>query len=248
MEHADLEQCRKAAEAIIKADILLLCAGAGMSADSGLPVYNGIADIEAYRKMGVTYSDLCNPNWLTKDPSIFYGFWGKCYNDYVSSTPHKGYRSLLSISSDFNTTISPEYPHLKSHFVFTSNVDSMFLKVGFDKECVHEIHGTCWEWHCSKPCQERPDVFKLDSKYLFDFDTSTMKTTDASKNPKCPKCGGNARPRVLMFSDNLWIGGTGGRNYLSWRRVVEEQIEASGKKLVILEVLANLYYIPCHYE
>ncbi|EKX46935.1 hypothetical protein GUITHDRAFT_162849 [Guillardia theta CCMP2712] len=81
----------RAAELLLSADYVLIAAGAGFSADSGLPVYKDIADVDAYKKMDVTYADLCVPDWLLKDPEIFYGFWGSCYNDYLGTTPHKGY-------------------------------------------------------------------------------------------------------------------------------------------------------------
>ena len=81
----------RAAELLLSADYVLIAAGAGFSADSGLPVYKDIADVDAYKKMDVTYADLCVPDWLMKDPEIFYGFWGSCYNDYLGTTPHKGY-------------------------------------------------------------------------------------------------------------------------------------------------------------
>mmetsp|Transcript_11624 Transcript_11624/g.26627 ORF Transcript_11624/g.26627 Transcript_11624/m.26627 type:complete len:380 (-) Transcript_11624:439-1578(-) len=81
----------RAAQLLLSADYVLIAAGAGFSADSGLPVYKDIADVDAYKKMNVTYADLCIPDWLLKDPEIFYGFWGSCYNDYLGTCPHRGY-------------------------------------------------------------------------------------------------------------------------------------------------------------
>ena len=43
----------EAARAIREADVLLLCTGAGFSADSGLAVYADVADIEAYKERGL---------------------------------------------------------------------------------------------------------------------------------------------------------------------------------------------------
>ena len=70
----------KAAREIFSADFLIVAAGAGFSADSGLPVYKDIADVAAYHRMGVTYADLCDPVWQRKDAEIFFGFWGSCFN------------------------------------------------------------------------------------------------------------------------------------------------------------------------
>lgn len=86
--------CRKVAEALWRADVFLVCTGAGFSADSGLAVYKDIAELEAYQDLGIRYHDICRPEWLQRDPELFYGFWGTCYNDYRETQPHEGYDLL----------------------------------------------------------------------------------------------------------------------------------------------------------
>ena len=76
---------------LLDADYVLIAAGAGFSADSGLKVYKDIADIEAYRRLKLTYADLCTPDLLQRDPEMFFGFWGSCFNDYMQTDPHGGY-------------------------------------------------------------------------------------------------------------------------------------------------------------
>lgn len=41
---------------------------------------------------------MCQPKWLEtvsynnyRDPALFYGFWGQCFNDYRDTEPHEGY-------------------------------------------------------------------------------------------------------------------------------------------------------------
>ena len=46
----------KAALALLDADFLLITAGAGFSADSGLPVYKDIADLPAYHRRKLDYA------------------------------------------------------------------------------------------------------------------------------------------------------------------------------------------------
>ena len=81
----------RAAELLMSADYVLIAAGAGFSADSGLPVYKDIANVEAYKRLKLTYADLCTPDWLQRDPEMFFGFWGSCFNDYMDTEPHQGY-------------------------------------------------------------------------------------------------------------------------------------------------------------
>ena len=89
----DSEHAR-AALALLDADYILVCAGAGFSADSGLPVYKDIADLPAYHRRNLEYSDLCTPGWCQREPEVFFGFWGSCYNSYFSTEPHEGYRII----------------------------------------------------------------------------------------------------------------------------------------------------------
>ena len=70
-------------QAFAFADVLLIAAGAGFSADSGLPVYDSIADDARYASTGITYSDLCNPLMMIEQPELFYGFWASCCNMYA---------------------------------------------------------------------------------------------------------------------------------------------------------------------
>merc|ERR1719188_1882864 len=86
--------CAEAATLIHQADVLLLCTGAGFSADSGLAIYADVAKVEAYKKLDLEYHDICQPQWLDSDPALFWGFWGQCYNDYRETAPHPGYEMI----------------------------------------------------------------------------------------------------------------------------------------------------------
>eukprot|EP01089_Gocevia_fonbrunei_P004257 TRINITY_DN1427_c0_g1_i1.p1 TRINITY_DN1427_c0_g1~~TRINITY_DN1427_c0_g1_i1.p1 ORF type:complete len:405 (-),score=66.67 TRINITY_DN1427_c0_g1_i1:11-1225(-) len=88
------QECKNCADIIKESDFLLLHTGAGFSADSGLAVYKDIAKIEAYTQLNLDYKDLCVPKWLNEHPELFYGFWGKCFNDYRTTNPHEGYTIL----------------------------------------------------------------------------------------------------------------------------------------------------------
>ena len=82
---------RAAAAAILRATHLLVAAGAGMSADSGLATYDAIADVRCYHDRGLSYADLCCPRLLETDPALAYGFWGSCLHSYRAAAPHAGY-------------------------------------------------------------------------------------------------------------------------------------------------------------
>ncbi len=74
-----LARLRVAASAILKATHLLVAAGAGFSADSGLPCYDAIASVQAYQEQDITYADLCTPSLLESNSCMVrvYLFVGK---------------------------------------------------------------------------------------------------------------------------------------------------------------------------
>jgi NAD-dependent SIR2 family protein deacetylase len=85
-------------------------------------------------------------------------------------------------------------------FVFTTNVDGQFQKAGFDDRRVHEHHGSIHRLQCLKPCTG--DTWTADELLTNIDDTTCLWRGDP---PHCPRCGGIARPNILMFSDSYWL-------------------------------------------
>lgn len=172
-----------AALKITEADFIIVAAGAGMSADSGLAVYTDIAKVPCYQENDITYKELCDQILLRKNQVLFWSFWGNCYNNYKDAEPHKGYFLLKKIQKKLEkrkkkqlseswkqlNSISPYDIHeryLSSHdelrecskspmYIITSNVDRQFEKAGFHRNQIREIHGACENMQCSIPCRPR---------------------------------------------------------------------------------------------
>lgn len=176
-----------AARAILQADYLLVTAGAGMSADSKLPVYRDIARVDAYKTAGLDYQDLCDPVWIRKDPAVFFGFWGKCLNDYMEARHHAGYGTVADLCELVaRRAVSDSAPS----FVYTSNVDCAFRRNGrFDPTRIYEIHGNLKTWQCSRPCCD--SVWELPDDFRFEVDLKTMRAPRQRK-----QCGETAPPHV----------------------------------------------------
>ena len=70
---------------------------------------------------------------------------------------------------------------------------------GFPEVAVHECHGSIRFMQCAAPCQAA----------VWPTDAATVEKPDAelrvSTTPCCPKCGGIARPNILMFGDGDFI-------------------------------------------
>jgi NAD-dependent SIR2 family protein deacetylase len=188
------ENIKLAAKAIKEADALFITAGAGIGVDSGLPDFRGNSGFwKAYppiAKLGLSFSEMANPVWFSKDPKMAWAFYGHRLNLYRKTIPHNGFNLLLKIAKQ------KEF----GYFVFTSNVDGQFQRAGFDDAFIEECHGSIHHFQCTKPCcSEIWDADKI--KINIDLDRFEAK----EPLPICRNCGSVARPNILMFNDWDWI-------------------------------------------
>ena len=134
-----MDDWRRAIAAIKEADYLLIAAGAGLSADSGLPVYADAALVEAYQRRDLSYQELCDPSLLLTDPACAYGFWVECLEKYRRVAPHPGYAIL-------ERWLSARPPHATA--TYTSNVDGHLRRFSALRRNLCEVHGCLEEWMC----------------------------------------------------------------------------------------------------
>lgn len=183
----------RAAEAIRDADALLICAGAGIGVDSGLPDFRGNTGFwQAYPALadaGLAFTDIATPERFSTDPQLAWGFYEHRLNLYRNTVPHKGF-VLLKTWADTKPL---------GGFVFTSNVDGQFQKAGFDAARIAECHGSLHHLQCLNNCS--PDIWSADNETLCVDDLSC---TASEPFPRCPHCGEIARPNLWMFEDWGW--------------------------------------------
>lgn len=184
------------AEHLKQVDGLLITAGAGMGVDSGLPDFRGDQGFwKAYpplKHLGKSFVDMATPQLFHTDPKLAWGFYGLRLNTYRAVEPHQGFYLL----EEWSETL-PNLTH--GAFVFTSNVDGEFQKVGFKDEKVYECHGSIHWLQCVDNCKQ--DIWSVDG-YTPVVDEEYCQLTNDF--PTCPHCGGLARPNILMFSDWEW--------------------------------------------
>lgn len=188
------DDLNRAADAIRDAEALLITAGAGLGVDSGLPDFRGNEGFwNAYppmARLGISFVEMANPTWFDRDPRLAWGFYGHRLNLYRKTIPHRGFTQLLEIGRQKRGGC----------FVFTSNVDGQFQKAGFEEDRIEECHGSIHHLQCTHPCRggiwDARDV-------TVELDEGTFRAKEPL--PRCPHCGGMARPNVLMFGDWSWI-------------------------------------------
>jgi NAD-dependent SIR2 family protein deacetylase len=175
----------EAAELIAGADALLVCAGAGMGVDSGLPDFRGTEGFwrayPPYERLGLKFEEIADPVHFADDPALAWGFYGHRLHLYRATVPHEGFEILRGWGAR----------------VFTSNVDGQFQKAGFTD--VAEVHGSIHHVQCVEPCTD--EIWECS----FDVTVDPESMRAVGELPSCPNCGGLARPNILMFGDWGWV-------------------------------------------
>ncbi len=219
-----MQEIQTARDACSAATALLITAGAGMGVDSGLPDFRGNEGFwnayPPYKKLGRNFMEMANPAHFRDDPEIGWGFYGHRRNLYRATCPHAGFTSLL----EFGDSLPLRY------HCFTSNVDGHFEAAGFIPERITECHGSINHLQCLDDCNDR--VWRA-SENEIPIDENSMLAAKKSL-PRCPDCGGLARPNILMFGDWGWNSQRceqQERRYQQWLGSISD----ANAKLVILE-------------
>jgi NAD-dependent SIR2 family protein deacetylase len=184
---------RAAAQLLGHADGLMITAGAGMGVDSGLPDFRGDEGFwKAYPmlgELGIGFAEMANPRHFASDPAMGWGFYGHRLQLYRATDPHAGFARLLDIAAQLE----------HGAFVFTSNVDGHFQKAGFADDRIVECHGSIHHLQCMEKCGQ--SIWEADA-FMPEIDHAKCRLM--SEPPRCPNCGGLARPNILMFGDWDW--------------------------------------------
>lgn len=188
------QRYRRVAQLLAQANGLLITAGAGMGVDSGLPDFRGNSGFwrayPALGQAGLRFDQIANPAAFRADPHLAWGFYGHRLQLYRRTVPHAGFAILKAIAGQLP----------RGAAVFTSNVDGQFQRAGFAAEAVAECHGSIHWLQCAAPCSA--EIWPADD---FDPLVDEARCRLQSGLPCCPRCGGLARPNILMFGDDGWL-------------------------------------------
>jgi NAD-dependent SIR2 family protein deacetylase len=213
---ADAGVFSRCAQAVAKADGLLVTAGAGMGVDSGLPDFRGTQGFwRAYPALGrarIAFESIASPAAFEANPRLAWGFYGHRLALYRRTVPHAGFAILRRIGESL----------AHGAFVFTSNVDGQFQTAGFPGDRVCEIHGSIHHMQCMHGCSEA--LWTADD-FVPEVDEENCLLRCAL--PACTRCRELARPNILMFSDWAWIESRQQAQYAAlqaWLRQVERPV------------------------
>jgi NAD-dependent SIR2 family protein deacetylase len=221
----DIEQrYTDAARLIDAADSIVICAGAGMGVDSGLPDFRGPGGFwqvyPALGRAGIRFEEIASPATFRRDPTLAWGFYGHRLRLYRETAPHAGFRMLRELADSM--------PH--GGFVFTSNVDGQFQLAGLPETRVLECHGSIHHLQCLERCTD--EIWSA-AELTPEIDSETCRML--SEMPRCQRCSALARPAILMFGDWDWSEERTrlqSARFSEWRRQV--------RRPVVIEIGAGL--------
>jgi NAD-dependent deacetylase len=153
---------------------IVVLTGAGVSAASGVPTFRGREGLwRTFRP-----EDLATPRAFERDPTVVWEWYDWRRQRIAACSPNRAHEVLASWS----------LRHHDCHIV-TQNVDDLHLRAR-TRDLVR-LHGSVWEMACWNGCGRAPSSWRDETVPL------------AVVPPRCPACGGLARPAVVWFGEAL---------------------------------------------
>jgi NAD-dependent deacetylase len=148
--------------------------GAGVSAASGIPTFRGAGGL--WRNFSAT--DLATPEAFARDPQTVWEWYAWRREQIVRCDTNAAHRVLARW-----TQARPGWR------VITQNVDDLHLRAG-TRDLVR-LHGSIFEMRCVRSCRGASHAWRDERVPLPELP------------PRCPDCGGLARPAVVWFGEML---------------------------------------------
>ncbi|MGC8917184.1 MAG: SIR2 family NAD-dependent protein deacylase [Thermoanaerobaculum sp.] len=135
-----MDEVKKAARVLARAESLVVFTGAGVSAESGLATFRGAGGLwEGHR-----VEEVATPEAFARDPEMVWRFYAMRRERAASAQPNAGHRAIVELEGV-----------LPSVVVVTQNVDGLHQRAGSRR--VLELHGSLWRIRCSSCGRERRD-------------------------------------------------------------------------------------------
>ena len=162
------------AERLRRARRVTVLTGAGVSAASGIPTFRGPGGLwKAFRP-----EELATPEAFARDPETVWEWYAWRRDLVARARPNRAHEVLRDWSRRF-----PAFT------LVTQNVDGLHERAGTSG--VIRFHGSLWELGCWKTCEGSPRRWR-DERVPF-----------PEMPPRCPRCGGLARPGVVWFGEAI---------------------------------------------
>ncbi|NEP14602.1 MAG: NAD-dependent protein deacylase [Symploca sp. SIO2C1] len=168
------------ADCILKAESILFIAGAGLSADSGLPTYRGVGGLfeGVLTQEGIPIEEAISNKMLQTRPEVTWKYLWQIGAACHRTKFNRAHEVIAQIESWKPDTL-----------VLTQNIDG-FERAAGSKNLI-EVHGRLSELYCVN-CSYRTTAEELLAGY----------SKPMNLPPKCPVCGGLIRPDIELFGEH----------------------------------------------
>jgi NAD-dependent deacetylase len=150
--------------------------GAGVSAASGVPTFRGAGGL--WRTFRA--EDLATPEAFHRDPELVWEWYDWRRARVAACSPNAAHDVLARWNERPGVTL------------VTQNVDGLHERAGAAN--VIRFHGSIWRLRCLLGCGVAPDSWE------------DLRVPLPSLPPRCPGCGGTARPAVVWFGEPIDTG------------------------------------------
>jgi NAD-dependent deacetylase len=168
------ESLNLVAERLHPGATITVLTGAGISAASGVPTFRGDDGLwKSFRP-----EQLATPRAFASDPALVWEWYDWRRQLIARCRPNRGHVVLADWTTRF-----PLFT------LITQNVDGLLERAG--ARSLIRMHGSIWEMRCWSGCSLPPPVWVDETVPLRPLP------------PRCPHCGGLARPAVIWFGEAL---------------------------------------------
>lgn len=165
---------RRLAGRLAKASRVTVIAGAGLSAGSGVPTFRGPGGLwKDFRP-----EELATAGAFARDPRLVWEWYDWRRQLIEKCRPNRAHEVLAAWSRRF-----PAFT------LVTQNVDGLDERAGTAN--VLHFHGSIWDLLCWERCGSAPARWRDETAPFPDLP------------PRCPHCGGLARPGVVWFGEPI---------------------------------------------
>ncbi len=168
-----MDRLAEAARRVASASRLTVLTGAGVSAASGVPTFRGTGGLWRSYRP----EDLATPDAFRRNPRLVWEWYDWRRQVIARCQPNAAHAVLARWSRRPGFTL------------VTQNVDGLHERAG--TRHVIRFHGSIWDLRCAGGCGGAPPTWHDETVPL------------AVLPPRCPACGGLARPAVVWFGEAI---------------------------------------------
>ena len=169
---------------------LTILTGAGVSAASGIPTFRGPEGL--WRDFRA--EDLATPEAFRRNPALVWEWYVWRRSRVAACVPNPAHAVIarwstgVRLRNGTSRGADPGTGRLKV-VVITQNVDDLHLRAG--TQSLIRLHGSIWEQRCWSGCAAGRAPWRDEREPLPEVP------------PRCPHCGGLARPAIVWFGESL---------------------------------------------